>query len=664
MLVSHPKKRNKLTKACNNCQRRKIKCDRNTPSCSACLEKEFRCLYNVKVEQIRRAETHGLTRSQLIAKVEQLTTQLNEKYENRSSNALCDLNYVSCKHGRVLSYGATSFRCTVTSSVLRPHFSRLWKKIKITRNQWKKKHRYSMEIEANSIEMPLSYITPDSIVEGLCTSLPCLESIVEGIRAFFESRLFSHFAIIDPCKVSSDVSNCLIRVQKPSGASRITAFELGEKKNYYRIGIITEILCLVYYKDRVPPSIGLFHKFITSFVLGKASYLERVQFFMLRYIYRNVTGFTGGDGGSCTTLVTLAFSTAIHIGLHKIESHSYFRDDPTYLSNLWVSILYADFEVSFSIGSPLHIGEDYVDNFSRKANFSSNQSSTKAFVSSVLFLRKIMAELYAPFPNPDLEIIISKLKIFYSTNYKPISFYLKKQTIEFQKLLIMLFVLQLISNLCLIRISLLGYNHFEMEQDVLFCQLSSLKLLLGNLQAEYDVFQGSEDSQGDSNSMDLSLALYLYHCMIPRITHELFSILSKTALAECARYQPNENCVIYHDRRVSLEDFLVLLESYPNGRKDLQFKAITAATFLDTIYQAFLESCSEELLLRLHQSYLFVLSNTFIVSTKEAIQSIVSASHIEETEKADTYKIGGLEESLFEPIIDFFYDEDFPVFFS
>ncbi|AQZ17999.1 hypothetical protein BZL39_N00300 [Zygosaccharomyces parabailii] len=664
MLIAHPRKRNKLTKACNNCQRRKVKCDRKIPTCSACTEKDFRCLYNVKVQQVRRTETHGLTRAQLIAKVEQLTTQLNEKFEKGSPNALCSLNYVSCKHGRVLSYGATSFRCTVTSSLLRPHFGRLWKKIKITRNQWKKEHRYSMETEANSIEMPLSYITPGSILEGLCASLPCFQSIVECIQTFFESRLFSHFAIIDPCKVSSDVSECLICVQKPSGESRITGFELGEKKNYYRIGIITEILCLIYYKDRIPPSIGLFHKFITSFVLGKASYLERVQFFMLRYIYRNVTGFTGGDGGSCTTLVTLAFSTATHIGLHKIESLNYFRDDPTYLANLWVFILYADFEVSFSIGSPLHISEDYVSNFPRKADFSSTQSSTKAFVSSVLFLRNIMAELYAPFQNADLETIISKLKIFYSANYKPISFYLKKQTIEFRKLLIMLFVLQLISNLCLIRISLLGCQHFEMEKDVLFCQLSSLKLLLDNLQQAYDVFQGSEDSHGHRNSMDFSLALYLYHCMIPRITHELFSILSKSALAEGARYQSNENCVVYHDRGVSFEDFLVLLESYPNGRKDLQFKAITAVAFLDTIYKAFLERCSEDLLLRLHQSYLFVLSDTFIASTKDIIESIVSASHIDETEKVDAYKIGSLEESLFEPIIDFFHDEDFPVFFS
>ena len=163
MLIAHPRKRNKLTKACNNCQRRKVKCDRNIPTCSACTEKDFRCLYNVKVQQVRRTETHGLTRAQLIAKVEQLTTQLNEKFEKGSPNALCGLNYVSCKHGRVLSYGATSFRCTVTSSLLRPHFGRLWKKIKITRNQWKKEHRYSMETEANSIEMPLSYITPGSV---------------------------------------------------------------------------------------------------------------------------------------------------------------------------------------------------------------------------------------------------------------------------------------------------------------------------------------------------------------------------------------------------------------------------------------------------------------------------------------------------------------------
>lgn len=55
---------------------------RSKHSISFCLfRKEFRCLCNVKVEQIRQTKTHRLTRTQLIAKVEQLTTQLNEKYE-------------------------------------------------------------------------------------------------------------------------------------------------------------------------------------------------------------------------------------------------------------------------------------------------------------------------------------------------------------------------------------------------------------------------------------------------------------------------------------------------------------------------------------------------------------------------------------------------------
>lgn len=87
---------------------------------------------------------------------------------------------------------------------------------------------------------------------------------------------------------------------------------------------------------------------------------------------------------------------------------------------------------------------------------------------------------------------------------------------------------------------------------------------------------------------------------------------------------------------MGFEDFLVSLESFSNGREDQQFRAVTAAALLDAIYGSFLKRCPEDVSPRLRQSYLFVSSDNFITSTKEAIESIASASHLEDIEKAGT----------------------------
>ncbi|CAR26016.1 ZYRO0A13596p [Zygosaccharomyces rouxii] len=643
-------RRNKPSKTCTNCQRKKVRCDRKVPACTACSERGYNCIYNVKIGHPQKNYWESLKKPELIATIEILKAKLEEKEKSSSKrNLLTDLKYISSKHGRVICYGATSFRFAVRSPSLKPHFAQLWEKIKTTRNRWKQENHFLLEIESNSIDTPLSFVTAGSILEGLCAVLPNFEKVTECMHVFFNSNLFSSFAIMDPSKVLSDVHSCLIHDENVSTGSRITSFDLGDKKNYYRVGIITQILCLVYYKNKVPLQLRFFHNSITSFVLSKASYLERVQFFMLRYMCSNITGFTVGDGGTCTSLVMLAFSTAVHIGLFKEETHCHFRDNSIYLYNLWAWILYADFEASFAVGSPLHIGQEF--EYQRKVEL----GTFHVFKDSVLFFRRIMRQIYSPHSTPNLESLILELKSFFTARFGTFASYVENshaKHISFEKLFVMLLVLQMISNFSIIEGNLLEKDSFCLQQNTLYCQLISLKLILDNLNSTFEIYKDLTHTREHDYSVSFSLALCLYHCIMPRLTYELFSVLSKLALSD----NDDSSTTKVGLFRVGLQDFLKHILYYEKSVPELRVDALTAVGFLDAIHQNFIDTSSEELFLRLRQSYLFVLSDSFILSTRSAIEAILNKDEFQQSMQNDFQIL------LTEPIIDFFHDEDVPLF--
>lgn len=643
-------KKNKPSKTCANCQRKKIKCDRKVPACTACSERGYSCVYNVKIHHPQKNYLESLKKPELVSTIEKLKMELEKKQKPTSKrNPLADFTYVSSKNGRVICYGSTSFRFAVRSPSLIPHFAQLWEKIKTIRNRWKQENHFLLEVESNSIETPLCFVTAGSILEGLCAVMPNFEKVMECLYIFFNSDLFQSFAIMDPSKVLSDAQSCLVRDKNILAGSRIKSFELGDKKNYYRIGIITQILCLVYYKNRVPLQLRFFHNAITSLVLSKASYLERVQFFMLRYMYANITGVTVGDGGTCTSLVMSAFSTAVHIGLFKEEVYGYFRDDSVYLHNLWAWILYADFETSFAVGSPLQIGQEF------EYQGDIELGGFRMFNDSVLFFRRIIRQIYLPYCTPNLGTLISELKTFFNLRFGTLSSYLDRGRavcLPFNKLLVILFVLQMISNLSIIEGNLLKKDSFNLQQNTLYCQLTSLKLVLDNLNSTFESCGYLKQTEQHNYSVKFSLALCLYHCIMPRLTHELFSALSKQALSENYDSYVKTNVLF----KVDLHDFLKHIVFYEKNVPESKVNTLTAVGFLDTIHQNFVNASSEEMFSRLRQSYLFVLSDTFLVSTRSAIEGMLKKDEIQQIISNDFDKL------LTEPITDFFHDEDIPLF--
>lgn len=209
------------------CQKRKKKCDRLTPSCTACLEKGLQCVYNIKLETRLTEGTKQCSKSQLIAQIALLKSELNEGSREIGRNPVLGLQYTSSKQGRVLTYGPTSVRCLIRSSQLQWCYTAIWKTIKEKRNDWKKNHIHAIKVEEiYSIGNPLSISGGNSILEALCDCLPTVHVLKHSLDRFFNCTLFKEFEILDPLKVASDLEECFISDQE----GRIMSINIYEKK--------------------------------------------------------------------------------------------------------------------------------------------------------------------------------------------------------------------------------------------------------------------------------------------------------------------------------------------------------------------------------------------------------------------------------------------------
>ena len=77
--------------------------------------------------------------------------------------------------------------------------------------------------------------------------------------------------------------------------SPIVGLVPADKDNYYSVDVIIEILCLVYYMDDIPTEIDNLNKHLTSGIIDGTLFIEKMQFLMLQYMYRNLVGLNGDD---------------------------------------------------------------------------------------------------------------------------------------------------------------------------------------------------------------------------------------------------------------------------------------------------------------------------------------------------------------------------------
>lgn len=612
--------RHKPTKSCMMCQKRKKKCDRLTPSCTACLEKGLQCVYNIKLETRLTEGTKQLSKSQLIAQIALLKSELNEGSREIGRNPVLGLQYTSSKQGRVLTYGPTSVRCLIRSSQLQWCYTAIWKTIKEKRNDWKKNHIHAIKVEEiYSIGNPLSISGGNSILEALCDCLPTMHVLKHSLDRFFNCTLFKEFEILDPLKVASDLEECFISDQE----GRIMSINIYEKKNYYRLGIITRILTIVHFKERVPTAVELFHKYLAAFESAKSMHIERAQFFMLKYLFINARGFTAGDGGNSITIINLALLTAMQTGLYRTENLGLFRDRERYIKNLCVLIVQADFESSFSLGSQLQVSEYFLQDLDGRANPEISEDGNFSTLQYFLFLRQQLAGVSSIHNAPSLPLSISKLKFSLLVTFGELKHYLSRTAydppIEFQKLYAILLSLQIIANFSLIQTQVSVDGTLELQQQALICHIASLILVFNYMEALYNdqmLIKGGEDHI--DACIDIGLGLFLYHNVLPRATHELVLIFSDAL-------NTSEGFGVYstNSNDVDIKRFNEIVDNFLKSDKDIDFGANVAYKYFERIHENFKNNRSKKLDNLLHQSYLFIVcdefSNSLVQAFKEPI---------------------------------------------
>lgn len=451
------KKRRKPIKSCAFCRRRKLRCDQKKPACTTCVKKQTECVYSEKfVKELVSEDLFSSTPNvTLLKKVSELEKQLEEVGEANSTiamvnhlsmpdipsrvhsaNLLRNFYYLERKKcGRRIIHGPTSTKSFVMNSTwgLTEKFRQLWEKVKIARNVMKEHSGFTMLKENSLIEQPLDSL-PLSLSESclqkeVCRALPSYEIILKAIRYFFENNeRFEINQVLDKEKVLKDFQEGFIPgLPVPATGERpIIRLMPSSKINYYKIGVIMNILNFAYYYKDIPPTIEKFLVFLVGLSTAKVMYIERIQLIFLRYTFRIQWGYTGGESSHTLLLRNSMTNEACLLGLNRNIPLLYEHQEAVVgslqsLENLWCWILYADFDAAFKSGGPLNVTpQDIYWN----EMFDDDSKTTYGLLKR--FLKMARPILWSTFDNevtPDLQSYCETIIDFIETEFPPIWYY-------------------------------------------------------------------------------------------------------------------------------------------------------------------------------------------------------------------------------------------------
>ncbi|KAL3233209.1 hypothetical protein RNJ44_05125 [Nakaseomyces bracarensis] len=375
--------RKKVVRACAFCRRRKLKCDTARPMCSTCVSRKLQvCIYeeHVDTREVKLEEVFdSVPNVALLKKVEELekalkavdpetAAKLKEK-ETGVVNPFADLYFLQTKgSGRKILYGPTASRTYIRFQThdFIEKYRKLYAKVKIERNKWKSHHTTPILRELELINSDEN-TDIESQFKQVIDVLPPFEKICQIIKDFFKVPPHNEISTVLDC---SKVLNDFYQEFEPGdyindGRERkIANIRIGAKRNYYKMAVILMILCISYYYEDVPSVIRKFCIVLTGCSTSKILYLERTQFLLLRYYYREYYA-PCGDEIHMLNLVDMLCTSATNIGLHL--SHSIYEGQEANVGNLksvenlWIWVLFADVNVALHVGRPLLINTSLLD---------------------------------------------------------------------------------------------------------------------------------------------------------------------------------------------------------------------------------------------------------------------------------------------------------------
>lgn len=379
------KRRKRVSLTCTSCKHRKVKCDQGKP-CASCVKKRIPahlCIYEdspfipssldstnpteaiilLKDENVKlKAEIEELRKWKEIVSGDPMPNPLNKKvrlFEN-----------VSLKANRVTYFGPTSWRTLLDKE---GSYGELVKSAKNYVSSVKKEWK----IEKNLSDIPyeeykeVNVDSPQKLLANLSKYLPDYDTLRKSIQKFIEGYWNQRLPIIDPNQLMTDFDNIIIK------EGHTFTFRIVNKTiDYAKISLIVVVLKYVistnnsfqkevYYdlRDHLLRYTERLLEYSKDTVKGS---LPALQTLILLKQFRMINPIDGDGGDSSEG--SLGFKTAINMailmGLNKNINQLY-KNTPLYtknvLKNIWKHLMYQDAVLSFHLGIPLSIDDQYID---------------------------------------------------------------------------------------------------------------------------------------------------------------------------------------------------------------------------------------------------------------------------------------------------------------
>lgn len=363
-----------------------------------------------------------------------------QNFNQHLPNPLADFYYLQRKSsGRRILYGATSVRTTLFKHKFGfgKKYDQLWQKVKLERTEWKKQHNTPTLVELDLVEKPTDS-TFDTLLDRLCFDLPPYNKCIEIINLFFDPTLKDLSLVnstLDKNKVINDFYTCFIPDSKhllPNGDRKIKMLLAGNKKNYYKVGTIVQIITLRHFYQNCPESVDRFSIYLLGQCSAKIFFIERLHFLLLRCYYLKTYRATGDDSNTIN-LITNLVSTAITIGLNRNIDQVYEGQENVVgslqsLKNLWMIIVFLDLECSLRSGRPLKLDSIDLDYQSDAVLFDGDLQLNKLSKMTRLG-RKIMKCIFARRGSPKFQGLVDYIIDFMERELPNISYFMEPESL-------------------------------------------------------------------------------------------------------------------------------------------------------------------------------------------------------------------------------------------
>lgn len=380
------KRRKRISLTCTSCKQRKVKCDQGKP-CSSCIRKKIPphlCIYEdspfipTTSESTNPAETIVLLKdenSKLKEELEELRKWKEivsgDPLPSSSASKVNLYENVDMKSNKTVYFGPTCWRTLLDKE---DAYSELIKSAKNYVSNVKKEWKQ----EKNLNELPFEEYrdvnvgTPDDLLKNLQNYLPDYDTIKNYLTLYVEGYWNRKVPIIETEKLFADFHAIFNR----EGQS--FRFLIRNKSiDYAKIALV--LVCIKY----VIVAKNSYHQIEDQY--DKTDHLLRYAEKLLEYSKYMVKGTVpslqtliimrqtrminplegdGGDSSEGALIFKSALSMAILMGLNRnidrlYSRYSLFTRDC--LKNIWKELMFQDAVMSFHLGIPLSIDDQYID---------------------------------------------------------------------------------------------------------------------------------------------------------------------------------------------------------------------------------------------------------------------------------------------------------------